>query len=470
MFIKLKYVNGTHPGSSKEFSQPVIKIGRAPTCDFALYDNTGRHSIASRVHAELRCEENELYICDLNSSNGTFLNGGRIRKAALKNGDNLIFGPDGLELQINFLISAKDEIAFLSSCPLFQDLSWEILHEVTQRGDVQHLSAGSYLFRMGETCNDLHVIYSGMVEISSVREANGRLSIIGYLSSGEVMGESLALISGKYRTEARVEEDAEIFTLDVESLSYLIKTIPEFALNFSVALCNKLVASEGQLQARQSKRHLQGDLQHFDLATIIQTLNGLRETGVLSLYPKMDSDNGSANSIIGVLPFSRIYFESGESRYIKLGQRDGQEGFYQLFQMPLSGTFSFVQQDLPDDMSTGRPIRMPVMNLLLEAHRLQDELETVKGKLPDLAATFRTLVYEMDWSDEETQPYAQQIWQLITSNASLCEILGKSVCSNFTTYNILLSMISSGQISDEKIPSDMLVSTKTIRVIPSKLR
>ncbi|MBK7995581.1 MAG: FHA domain-containing protein [Blastocatellia bacterium] len=464
MFVKLKYLNGTHPGSTKEFTQSIIKVGRAPSCDFALYDNTGRHSIASRVHAELRCEDNELFIYDLNSSNGTFVNGERIRKVALKNGDMLTFGPDGLELQVNFLISSKDETEFLASCPLFQDLPWEVLYEITRRGDIKHMPANSYLFRLGETCTTVYVIYSGLVEISTVRDSSGRLTIVGFLASGESLGESLAIIAGKHRTEARVEEAAEIFTLDAEALQELIQTIPAFALKFTSALCHKLAASEGQLQSRHSKRHLQGDLQYFDLATIVQTLNGLRETGVLMLYPKTDNDVGGSG-VIGMLPFARIYFESGEARYIKLGSRGGEEGFYQLFQMPLAGTFTFLQQDLPEDMVTTDPIRMPTMNLLLEAHRLQDELESFKNKLPDLTATFRPLVEELNWSEGETGTYANQIWSLILGGSTLCEILGKTDCSNFTAYRLILEMITNNQISDEKLPADMLISTKTIRVM-----
>jgi CRP-like cAMP-binding protein len=467
MFVKLKYLNGTHPGSTKEFTQPVIKVGRAPSCDFALYDNTGRHSIASRVHAELRCEDNQLYLCDLNSSNGTFVNGERIKKVALKNGDMLTFGPDGLELQVNFLISSKDETEFLSSCLLFQDLPWEILYEITRRGDIKHLPAGSYLFRVGEVCTTVYVIYSGLVEVSAVRDSSGRLTIVGFLSSGESLGESLALISGVHRTEAKIEEAAEIFTLPAESLKELIQSIPDFALKYTTALCHKLAASEGQLQARHSKRHLQGDLQHFDLATIVQTLNGLRESGVLMLYPKMDNDVGGSG-VIGVLPFARIYFEGGEARYIKLGSRGGEEGFYQLFQMPLAGSFTFVQQELPEDMATTEPIRMPTMNLLLEAHRLQDELETFKHKLPDLTTSFRPLVEELDWQEETTTPYANQIWSLILGGSTLCEILGKADCSNFTAYRLLLEMINNNQISDEKLPTDMLISTKTIRVMTTR--
>jgi CRP-like cAMP-binding protein len=464
MFIKLKYVNGTHPGSAKEFSQPNIKIGRAPNCDFALYDSTGRHSIASRVHAEMRCENNELALHDLNSSNGSFVNGERIKSAVLKNGDILSFGPDGLALQVNFLISSKDDAEFLSCCPLFADLPAEVLYEITRRGDIKQFPVGDYLFRIGEECSNLYVIYSGLVELSAVRDNNGKLSVIGFLSSGESLGESLALIEGKYRSEARIKEAAEIFTLSAESLAELIQTLPDFALRFSIALCNKLSASEGQLQSRHSTRHLQGDLQHFDLATIIQTLNGLRDTGVLSLYPKIDNESGVVSGVMSMPPFARIYFEAGEVRYMKLGSRSGEEGFNQLFQMPLAGNFSFGQQDLPEDMAETEPIHNATMNLLLEAHRLQDELENLKLKLPDLNVVFKPQAKELNWKDDVKRPFADQIWQHINKTASLCEILAKTDCCNFTTYSILLEMFHSGQIRDDKSPPELVSAQSTIRM------
>jgi CRP-like cAMP-binding protein len=463
MFIKLKYLNGTHPGSSKEFTNPVIRVGRAPSCDFPLYDNTGRHSIASRVHAEIRCENDALYAVDLNSSNGTFLNGERIQKASLKNGDALCFGPEGLELQVHFLVSENDETAFLASCPLFQNLSWEVLCEITDRGKVTHYPANSYLFRIGETCNLLYVIYNGRVEISAVRDDSGRLSVVDFLSSGDSLGESLALVGGKHRSEARVDGGADIFSLPADKLAELITKIPDFALQFTMGLCNKLNASEGQLQMRNTSRKLQGDLQHFDLATIMQTINNLRETGILALYSKGD-DAAEVNGVPAVPPFTRIYFEAGEARYIKLGARSGEEAFYQLFQMPLSASFSFTQQDLAEDLAITAPLRMPTMNLLLEAHRLQDELESYRAKLPDITTLFVTLTNDLEWHEEETRNYANQIWKLIKSSCMLCEILGKADCSNFTTYRILLLMLANSVISDNKNVPGLQTFNSTIRV------
>lgn len=450
MFVKLKYLNGTHPGSTKEFSQPSIKIGRAPTCDFALYDSTGRHSVASRTHAELRCEGSDLILYDLNSSNGTLVNGKRVLKRALKNGDVLTFGPDGLELQVNFLISSEDETEFLASCPLFHGLSWDDLHEITRRGDIVQFSSGDYLFRVGEECNTLHVIYSGLVEISAVRDTGGKLNVVGFLSSGDSLGESLALIAGRHRTEARAVEPAEIFTLSGKGLRELIQTSPEFALRFATALSEKLSASEGQLQARHTTRELQGDLEHFDLATLVQTLNNLQDTGVLSLYPKAKGEDGAGVGSGGLPPFARLYFEAGEMRYIKFGSRKGEEAFYQLFQMPLMGNFSFGLHNLPEDMAATDPIRMPVMNLLLEALRLNDELQNFKNELSDLATTFHPRTEKLDWIEESVERYARHIWALVEEGASLCEILGKVDCCNYTSYKILFELIQKRQIEPDR--------------------
>lgn len=386
MLVKLKYLNGAQPGSSKEFTLDSIKIGRAADCDFALYDRTGRHSIASRVHAEIRRERDELFVCDLNSSNGTFVNGRRINKASLKNGDQIIFGPDGLKIQVNFFISSEDESEFLSSCPLFQGISQESLQAISRRGELKRYPAGSRLFHAGEICEALYVIYSGLVEVLSERDKKGRTGYLGFLSSGDSLGESLALIAGKHRVEARIADEAEIFKISAESLRELIRIDPDFALKFALALCQRLNASEDLLQARNSARKLQGDLDHFDLATVMQTLYSLRNTGLLALYPKTEP----GSSIGGVKPYAQIYFEAGEARFAKFGSFIREEAVYQLFQMKQAGDFSFELDPLPEDMAAVEPIRISTMNLLLEALRRKDELESRKAEMPDTAITLMT--------------------------------------------------------------------------------
>jgi pSer/pThr/pTyr-binding forkhead associated (FHA) protein len=73
-------------------------IGRAPNADF-IVDAT----LVSRLHCRLSAGATELQVEDLESTNGTFVNGERVERAALKSGDRLGVG------EVEFLISRASE-------------------------------------------------------------------------------------------------------------------------------------------------------------------------------------------------------------------------------------------------------------------------------------------------------------------------------------------------------------------------
>ena len=62
-------------------------VGRGADADLQLSD-TG----VSRAHAELRLEGGTVRVVDLQSTNGTLLNGRRVRIATLSDGDRLDLG------------------------------------------------------------------------------------------------------------------------------------------------------------------------------------------------------------------------------------------------------------------------------------------------------------------------------------------------------------------------------------------
>jgi len=74
-------------------SQPVT-IGRLPDNDIQV-DNLA----VSSHHARIYREGTQLFVEDLNSTNGTFLNNQRITKAALKDGDKVLVGKHHIEIQ-----------------------------------------------------------------------------------------------------------------------------------------------------------------------------------------------------------------------------------------------------------------------------------------------------------------------------------------------------------------------------------
>jgi pSer/pThr/pTyr-binding forkhead associated (FHA) protein len=68
------------PGSIKT-------VGRAPRADFIV-----DAALVSRLHCRLTAGATELEVVDLESTNGTFVNGERAERAILKHGDRLGVG------------------------------------------------------------------------------------------------------------------------------------------------------------------------------------------------------------------------------------------------------------------------------------------------------------------------------------------------------------------------------------------
>jgi adenylate cyclase len=85
MRLKLISTDGTQSFELRE--GPSLVIGRAPNSDVPIFDPT-----ISRRHAEVQCGADKFVIRDLESSNGTYVNGERVSERAIAPGDVLTFG------------------------------------------------------------------------------------------------------------------------------------------------------------------------------------------------------------------------------------------------------------------------------------------------------------------------------------------------------------------------------------------
>jgi signal transduction histidine kinase len=74
-------------GNRFEIGEPMMRVGRDASNNIQLHDTE-----VSRHHAEIRCLDNAFTISDLNSSNGTYVNGQRIKQCSLNSGDQLQMG------------------------------------------------------------------------------------------------------------------------------------------------------------------------------------------------------------------------------------------------------------------------------------------------------------------------------------------------------------------------------------------
>ncbi len=100
MKCTVEVVTGIYDGLVYEFDTFPVTIGRADTNDIAI----NLDGAASRSHAELSFEGGTIYIDDLKSINGTYVNGtrigGSIGKRSLNDGDFVKIGESLMKISI----------------------------------------------------------------------------------------------------------------------------------------------------------------------------------------------------------------------------------------------------------------------------------------------------------------------------------------------------------------------------------
>ncbi|MEY4788772.1 MAG: hypothetical protein RLZ61_990 [Planctomycetota bacterium] len=83
-------------GNTIELSRDLTVVGRKEDCDLRL-----DHKSISKFHCVIVRMENTLLLRDLGSTNGTMVNGKRIRRATLKNNDRLDIANLPFKIQIS---------------------------------------------------------------------------------------------------------------------------------------------------------------------------------------------------------------------------------------------------------------------------------------------------------------------------------------------------------------------------------
>lgn len=102
IIVQLIHIEGPQKGQIVELSDPVIKIGRHPSCQLKF---PAKLAIVSREHAVITREGNRFKITD-HSSNGTIVNGKKITEIFLKDGDVITVSEGGPK--VSFLTQMTD--------------------------------------------------------------------------------------------------------------------------------------------------------------------------------------------------------------------------------------------------------------------------------------------------------------------------------------------------------------------------
>ncbi|HAH48106.1 FHA domain-containing protein [Gimesia sp.] len=135
--------SGKYKGKTLKLPERNITIGRELDCDVRVTDPD-----VSRRHCELHIREGQLFVVDLNSQNGTFINGKPVQtESPLHPGDQLRVGPMLFELAgARKAIAKPTNLNTDKSAPLSDDeistwLSEEAEETETSSGDTTIIHA-----------------------------------------------------------------------------------------------------------------------------------------------------------------------------------------------------------------------------------------------------------------------------------------------------------------------------------------
>ncbi len=199
-----------------------ITIGRGSYNDLQI-----KHLSVSRQHARIVNEGDKLIVEDLNSQNGTLLNGHAVKRAELKDGDTLTFGkvdfrvvsePDDKEDDLSETeifykvfherksqegvsqsIRLKEAIA---KVPLFRDLPLEARDFLVRRAHLRIFEPTEFVFREGDRGKSIYIVLDGEIEIFT-QDNYGTPVPLAKMGPNSFFGER-AVLSGKPRCASAV--------------------------------------------------------------------------------------------------------------------------------------------------------------------------------------------------------------------------------------------------------------------------
>lgn len=326
-----------------------------------------------------------------------------------------------------------DDIDLLREADLFSSMPESVIRTITLQAHTVVMPAGSWVIRRGEPGNSVFVVKSGVVEVLGQPE-DGEQRALAYLGRGECLGELAILTDSPRHADVRVPEQAELMVIEKDLFQDLLANHPGFGSQLCVVLARRLAKLLQDLPAGTTKKELQGSLRYFDLATVIQTLIGSGQSGLMSLM-KEGKNTGS------------LYFQGGNIARAQFGHRTGDEAVHQLFQVPLDADFLFTSSDEPPQKDGADPsITMPSMALMLDSVRLQDELDVLKQKLPDSGVLLERTDSVLNWSSQEGRPVAEEVWARLTNPATLSELLDGASCCHYHAVAALLHMLETEQL------------------------
>ncbi len=134
---------------------------------------------------------------------------------------------------------AFDLPRYLSVLPLFNDLSPAELKTVADGCTLRRLSRSDMVFRMGDPCNEFHVVVTGQVKLFVLSPA-GQEKVVELIGPGQSFGEAIMFTNRPYILGAQSLADTLLLTVSKQAVLAEIERDHRFALRMLAGVSRRL--------------------------------------------------------------------------------------------------------------------------------------------------------------------------------------------------------------------------------------
>ena len=128
---------------------------------------------------------------------------------------------------------------FLSVLPLFDDLSPEELKQIAAGCTLRRLARGEMLYRVGDACNEFHVVVTGQVKLFLL-SPSGQEKVVELIAAGQSFAEAIMFTNRPYILSAQSLADTLLLTVSKRAVLAEIERDHRFALRMLAGLARRL--------------------------------------------------------------------------------------------------------------------------------------------------------------------------------------------------------------------------------------
>jgi CRP/FNR family transcriptional regulator, dissimilatory nitrate respiration regulator len=214
---------------------------------------------------------------------------------------------------------AFDVPKYLSVLPLFNDLKVDELQQIAQGCSLRRLARGDLVFRVGDPCQEFHVVVVGQVKLF-VLSPGGQEKVVGLIAPGQSFAEAIMFTDRPYILSAQALADTLLLEVSKRAVLAEIERDHRFALRMLAGMSRRLHALVHDVEAYA----LHSGAQRVIGFLLREEADAGRASGADARTVSLPVSKATIASLLSLTPeyFSRVLHDLEAQGLIEIDRRD----------------------------------------------------------------------------------------------------------------------------------------------------